>query len=128
MLVHPIFKLAFSQPQLLGEHLAAYGALASDELKKVSRDWSLRIGMYVGAGILSLIGLVWVGVAVLLAAATPSEDHHAGWLLWLVPMTPFVVAVVLVLVARAKKMEQPFSVLSGQLKADMAVIHEASSK
>ena len=127
MLIHPLLKLAASQPHLLGDHLEAYAALAGEEMKKVSSGWALRIGMFAGAGVLALVGLIWVGVALLIAAAVPSDDYRAGWALWVVPLAPFVIAAMLVLVARAKKMVRPFEVLSQQFQADLAVVREASA-
>ena len=127
MQIHPLLKLAVSQPHLLGEHVEAYAALAGEEMKKASSAWALRLGLFAGAGVLGILGVIWGGVALLIAAAVPSDDYPAGWALWVVPLTPIVIAAVLVLVGRTKTMERPFEVLKQQFGDDMAVIREASS-
>ena len=124
MIIHPLLKLAVSHPHLLGDHVEAYVALAGDELKKVCAGWVVRIGLSAGVGVLVLVGLIWIGVALLLVAAVPSEAHITGWALWLVPLTPFFIATVLAFVARAIAIERPFDVLKRQFKADMAVVRE----
>ena len=126
MQIHPLLKLVISQPHLLGEHVEAYAALAGEEMKKASSAWALRIGLFAGAGVLAVLGLFWGGVAMLIAAAVPSDDYPAGWALWVVPLVPIVIAALLVLVGRSKTMERPFEVLKQQLGDDMAVIREAS--
>ena len=127
MQVHPLLRLVVSQPHLFAEHAEAYAALASEEMKKVSSAWAVRIGLVAGAGVLAMLGLIWGGVSLLIAAALPSDDYPAGWALWVVPLTPIVVAAVLILIAKGKTMDRPFDVLRTQLRDDMAVVHEAGA-
>ena len=61
------------EPHLLGDHVEAYAALVGEEVHKVSTSWAMRIGPYVGALLLALLGLGLVGVALLLWAALPSR-------------------------------------------------------
>ncbi len=125
-MIHPLFKLAVKEPHLIADHLSAYVALAGEEASKLGSSLAMRIGLYAGAAVLALIGLVLVGVALLLVAATPSENHTT-WALIVVPLTPFVLAGIMVLVARSKPVEKAFDTLKGQVNADMAVIREAST-
>ena len=127
MIIHPLLKLALTQPHLLGDHVEAYAALVGEETKKVSSSLAVRIGLYAGAGVLALIGLVLVGVALLLRASISSVDYPAGWALWVVPLTPFVIAAVMVLVARSKPIEKAFDAVKKQAKADMDLLREVSS-
>ncbi len=127
MTIHPLLKLAMSQPHLLGEHAEAYIALVGDEAKSVAISVAVRIGLYAGAGVLALIGLVLVGVALLLRASISSVDYPAGWALFVVPLTPFVIAAVMVFIARSKPIEKAFDVVKSQIRADMALLREVSS-
>ena len=127
MTIHPLLKLAMSHPHLLGEHAEAYVALVGDEARKVSTSMAMRIGLYAGAGVLALIGLVLVGVALLLRASISSVDYPAGWALLVVPLTPFVIAAVMVFMARSKPIEKTFDAVKSQIKADMALLREVSS-
>ncbi len=125
-MIHPLLRLAVKEPHLLAEHLSAYASLAGEEVSKISSSLALKIGLYAGAGVLALLGLVLVGVALLLVAATSSADHTT-WALIVVPLTPFVLAGVMALVARSSPTGKAFKTLKGQLKADMALIREVSA-
>ena len=125
-MIHPLLRLAVKQPHLLADHLSAYAALAGEDVSKVSSSLALKIGLYASAGVLALLGLVLIGVALLLVAATPSVDHTT-WALIVVPLTPFVLAGIMVLVARSRPVEKAFDTLKGQLNADMAVMREVSA-
>ena len=127
MTIHPLLKLAMSHPHLLGEHAQAYVALVGDEARKVSTSMAMRIGLYAGAGVLALIGLVLIGVVLLLRASISSVDYPAGWALLVVPLTPFVIAAVMVFMARSKPIEKAFDAVKSQIKADMALLREVSS-
>ena len=127
MTIHPLLRLAMSQPHLLGDHAEAYAALVGEEAKKVSSSLAMRIGLYAGAGILALIGLVLVGVALLLRASISSVDYPAGWALLVVPLTPFVIAAVMIFIARSKPIENAFDTVRKQIRSDMDLLREVSS-
>ena len=127
MMIHPLLKLAITQPHLLGEHVEAYAALIGQEAKKASTSMVVRIGLYAGAGLLALIGLVLVGVALLLRASISAVDYPAGWALLVVPLVPFVIAGVMVFIARSKPIEQAFDEVKKQVKADMNLFRQTGS-
>ncbi len=125
-MIHPLLKLAVKEPHLIAEHLSDYVSLAGEEASKLTSSLAVRAGLYAGAGVLALVGLVLAGVALLLVAATPSVDHTT-WALIVVPLTPFVLAGIMVLVARSKPIEKAFDTLKGQVHADMALIREVGT-
>lgn len=127
MTIHPLLKLVMTKPHLLGSHVEAYAALVGDEAKKISTSLAMRVGLYAGAGVLALIGLILVGVALLLRASISSVDYPAGWALFVVPLAPFVIAAVMVVVARSKPIEKAFDIVKQQVKADMDLLKEVSS-
>ena len=126
-MIHPLLRLAATEPHLLGDHVEAYASLVGEEVTKASTSWMVRIGLYLGALALLLVGLVLVGVALLLAATLPANDHPATWALFVVPATPFVLAVVMVVVARSKPITSAFERIRSQLTADMAMLREVSA-
>lgn len=71
-------------------HVKAYVDLMSDEAKKVGVSHAVRVGLFAGAALLALIGIVLVGVALLLRASILSFDYPAGWALVVMPLTPIV--------------------------------------
>jgi hypothetical protein len=126
-MIHPLLRLAATQPHLLGDHVEAYAALVGEEVSKVSTSLMMRAGLYLGALVLFAIGLIFVGVALMLRATVPASDYSAGWALFVVPLTPFVLSAICVVVARAKPIEKAFDTIKKQLNADMAMLREVSA-
>jgi hypothetical protein len=126
-MIHPLLRLAATQPHLIGDHVENYAALVGEEVNKVSTAWLTRIGLYVGALVFFLVGLVLVGVALMLRATVPASDYAAGWALLVVPLTPFVLGAICVVVARAKPIENAFATVKKQINADMAMLREVAS-
>ena len=126
-MIHPLLRLAATQPHLLGDHVEAYAALVGEEVNKVSTSLLMRAGLYLGALLMFAIGLVLVGVALLLRATVPATDYAAGWALFVVPLTPFVIGAICVVVARVKPIEKAFDTIKKQLNADMAMLREVSA-
>ena len=126
-MIHPLLRLAATQPHLIGDHVENYAALVGEEVSKVSTSWLTRIGLYFGAVVLVAVGLVLVGVALMLRATVPASDYSAGWALVVVPLTPFVLAAICVVVARVKPIEQAFATIKKQMNADMAMLREVGS-
>ena len=126
-MIHPLLRLAATEPHLLGDHVEAYAALVGEEVHKVSTSWALRIGLYAGALILALLGLGLVGVALLFCAAVPSSEYPAPWAMVVVPLVPLAGAVVCFMVARSKPTENAFETVKKQLNADIAMLREVSA-
>jgi hypothetical protein len=126
-MIHPLLRLAATEPHLLGDHVEAYAALVGEEVTKASTSWAMRIGFYLASLLLVAIGLVLVGVALLLWATLPSSEYPAPWAMFVVPLTPFVLAAICALVARSKPVEKAFDAIRKQLNADMAMLREVSA-
>jgi len=126
-MIHPLLRLAATQPHLLGDHVEAYAALVGEEVSKVSTSLMTRVGLYLGAVVMFVVGLVLVGVALMLRATVPATDYSAGWALFVVPLTPFVLGAIFAVVARAKPAEKPFATVRSQLNADMAMLREVGA-
>jgi len=126
-MIHPLLRLAATQPHLLGDHVEAYAALVGEEVSKVSTSLMLRVGLYLTALFMIVIGLILVGVALMLRATIPGADYPAGWALFVVPLVPFVGAAICVVVARVKPVEKAFDAIKKQLNADMAMLREVSA-
>ncbi|MEO8836373.1 MAG: hypothetical protein ABI364_06505 [Caldimonas sp.] len=126
-MIHPLLRLAVSEPHLLGDHVEAYASLVGEEVTKVSTSWATRIGLYLVALAMVVVGLVLVGVALLLCAALPSSDYPAPWAMFVVPITPFVIAAICVFTARSRPVAKAFDAVKKQLDADMAMLREVAA-
>lgn len=126
-MIHPLLRLAATEPHLLGDHVEAYASLVGEEVSKASTSWVTRIGLYVVAVAMIAVGLVLVGVSLLLVAAIPASGFPAPWALIVVPLVPFILAAVSVLVARSKPAVSGFEKIKNQLNADMAMLREVSA-
>lgn len=126
-LIHPLLRLAATEPQLLGDHVEAYAALVGEEVSRASSSWLMRIGLYVVALAMLGVGLVLVGVALLLVATIPASEYPATWAVIVVPIAPFVIAAVCILVARSKPIASAFDKIKAQLNADMSMLRDVSA-
>ena len=125
-MIHPLLRLAATEPQLLGDHVEAYATLLGEEAKEVSSSWIRRIVLYAVAGVMGLVGLVLVGVALLFWAAVPTDQYNAGWALVVIPLVPLVVAAICAFSARSKPVVAAFEKIKQQLNADMAMLREVN--
>ena len=126
-MIHPLLRLAATEPQLLGDHVEAYASLVGEEVGKVSTSVITRVVLYAAAALMAAVGLVLIGVALLLVSAIPSSEYPAGWALVVVPLAPFLIAAGCVMYARSKPTEKPFDNIKKQLNADMAMLREVTA-
>lgn len=121
-MIHPVFRLAASQPLLLAEHAAAYAGLVSEEL--VSRGTSLkrRVALQLAGAAGLLVAIMLAGVALLLWASLPDAGFRAPWLLWLVPALPAVLGGWALWLAQEPDTSEPFASLRSQLAQDAALL------
>jgi hypothetical protein len=127
LLMHPLLRLMASRPQLLTDHAEAYVELAAVEIGQVSADWTRRVALH-AAGLCGLgVAAVLAGVAFMLWAALPASGMQAPWVLIVAPLLPFTVALGCLGWARARGPGAAFEVLRRQLRADLAMLREASA-
>ncbi|MDQ2734672.1 MAG: phage holin family protein [Pseudomonadota bacterium] len=97
-----------------------------EEISRFSSSVAIRVALYAGAGVLSLLGLIFIGVALLLVAALPTDEHRATWALVVVPLAPFVLSAICVVVARMEPVEPGFETLKTQIDEDLAMLKEVT--
>ncbi len=126
-MIHPLLRLAASQPHLLGDHVEAYAELVGSELRKSGEAWGRQAAFYAATGVLALVGLILTGTSLLLYAALPDSSLQLPWLMIVVPAVPVVAAVACFFAARTKRAESGFETVRKQLNEDMAVLREISA-
>ena len=127
-MIHPLFKLLASRPELVAHHVANYGQLvavqAGEAAAQLQHKAILAVVALLGAG----VGLGLGGMALLFFAAIPLDQMAHPWLLLLVPLTPLVAAVVCVLLLRSRPAAWSLDTLRGQLRSDAALLREVSAR
>ncbi|MHB8948124.1 MAG: hypothetical protein ACYC4S_03550 [Rhodoferax sp.] len=126
-MIHPLFLLIATRPQLLADHAEAYAELIATELGHTSSAWKRRSMLYsVGLGCLA-VGAMLAGVALMLWAVTPANSIHALWALIAAPLVPVALALWCLLAARSPAKASGFEAIRQQIKADLAMLREAST-
>lgn len=117
-LVHPIFSVLVSRPELVMDHVAGYAALVQEEATSAGTEVAKRAAAWAVCGVGALLFLVFAGVAVMLGAMH-GEFH---WALVVVPAVPLVLAAVAFGKARRPMPAKAFAELKAQLDADAQVL------
>lgn len=112
-MVHPIFSVLITRPELVMDHVAGYAALVQEEASTVGVQVGRRAAAWAAVVIGLLVFLVLAGVACMIAATT---GYH--WALIAVPAVPLVIALTGFFVARKPLPSNAFVELRAQLDAD----------
>lgn len=123
-MVHPIFSVLISRPELVVDHVAGYAALAREEASSVGTEVARRAIAWAVAVLGFGMFLVLTGVAAMLAAM--HERFHMA--LVLVPGIALAISIGAWTVARKRLPEKAFSELKAQLEADAQVLRTIGAR
>jgi hypothetical protein len=112
-IVHPIFSVLVSRPELVMDHVAGYAALAQEEANSVGTEVAKRAVAWAGCAVGALLFVLFAGIAIMLGAVS---GFH--WTLVAVPAVPLVLAGAAFMVARKRMPGRVFAELRAQLDAD----------
>jgi uncharacterized membrane protein YqjE len=112
-MVHPIFSVLITRPELVMDHVAGYAALVQEEASTVGVQVARRASAWAVAALGLLLFLILAGVACMIAAT--SAFH---WALVAVPAVPLAFAIAAFFVARKPLPSNAFTELRAQLDAD----------
>ena len=112
-MLHPVFSVLITRPELVMDHVAGYAALVQEEASTVGVQVARRAAAWAVCAVGVLVFLVLAGVACMVGAT--SEFH---WALVAVPAVPLVIAIAAFFVARKPLPSQAFTELRAQLDAD----------
>ncbi len=126
-MLHPVFRLAASQPQLLAEHAAGYAGLLAEEAASSGAHIKRRITLQI-IGLLSLmVASILGGVALLLWASLPPTSLQQPWLLWFTPMVPALFGALAILMALNHKTPPAFASLREQFAQDASLLRRTTA-
>jgi hypothetical protein len=126
-MLHPVFRLAASQPQLLAEHAAGYVGLLAEEVASSGAHIQRRVTLQL-VGLLSLmVAGILGGVALLLWASLPVASLQQPWLLWFTPLVPAALGAVAIATAHNRTAPSAFASLREQFAQDASLLRRTTA-
>jgi hypothetical protein len=123
-MVHPIFTVLISKPELVMDHVSGYASLMREEASSVGLEVARRAIAWFVALLGMMVFLVLAGVAAMLGAL-----HGAfHWMLVVTPGIALAISVAGFLVARKRLPEQVFTELKAQLEADAQALRAVGAR
>ena len=123
-MLHPIYGTVLGHPELVGDHIANYGALIKEEMAQAGRGLVGRLVAGIVAAVSAMLALGLIGIAVMLG--TLLGTFH--WVLVLVPGASVVIALAAAYVASRPAEFHAFDELRAQLEADLSVLRLAAER
>jgi len=123
-MVHPIFSVLVTRPELVMDHVAGYAALVQEEASTVGIQVVKRAVAWGVAALALFVFLLLAGVAVMLGVM--QDEFH--WILVLVPGTALLVSLVAWSVARKRLPAKAFTELKAQMDADAQALRTVGAQ
>jgi uncharacterized membrane protein YqjE len=126
-MIHPLFRLLVSEPQMLADHVEAYAELVTEEVGAVAARMKRRLVMQV-VSLAGIVLAVFFGlIALMLWAAVP--ELRAPWVLVAVPVVLLVVGIACHVGAKKPAEEtHGMKVIREQLAADAAMLRSVGAR
>lgn len=126
-MMHPLFRLLVSEPQMLADHAEAYAQLVSEEVSAVAAQMKRRVLMQVVSLAGLVLGVFFALVALMLWAAVP--ELRAPWVLVAVPGVLLAAGIVCYLLAKQPAEEsRGMKALREQLAADAEMLRSVGAR
>ncbi len=122
-MVHPIFSVLVSKPELVVDHVAGYAALVREEASSAGSELVRCAVAWAVAAVCGLVFLILAGVALMLGAL-----HEFSWMLVIVPAVLLAGAVIAMMVARKHMPTHVFTELRSQLDADAQALRTLGAR
>lgn len=113
-MLHPLFSTIVQRPDLVMDHLAAYGALIHEEASSAGSELLARVLGWVLAAMAAAVFLGLAGTALMLGLL----QNHFHWVLVAVPGVAFILMVIAIIVAKRPLKSERFPELKAQLDSD----------
>jgi uncharacterized membrane protein YqjE len=126
-MIHPLFRLLISEPQMLADHVEAYAELVTEEVGAAAARMKRRVMMQVVSLAGLVLGAFFALLAVMLWAAVP--ELRAPWVLVAVPAVLLVAGIACRLLAKAPQEETSgMKAIREQFAADAAMLRSVSAQ
>jgi heme/copper-type cytochrome/quinol oxidase subunit 3 len=122
-MIHPLFRLLVSEPQMLAEHAEAYAELVSEEAGAVAQRMKRKMVLHAVSALAFFLALILACMGLMLWAALPVAEMRSPWGVIAVPAVALLIGVAAHLAARSRADEERgIKVIREQLAADAAML------
>ena len=121
-MLHPLFSTIVQRPDLVLDHLSAYGALFHEEANSAASDLAKRIAAWLMAILAALLFLGLAGTALMLGFM----QNNFHWVLVAVPGFAFLLLIIAVTLAKRPTHSERFSELKAQLESDAQALRSVA--
>lgn len=121
-MLHPLFSTIVQRPDLVIDHLSAYGALFYEEANSAGADLARRAAAWVLAILAALLFLGLTGTALMLGFM----QNQFHWVLVAVPGFALLLLVAAVTLAKKPMRKEQFSDLKAQLDSDAQALRSVA--
>lgn len=126
-MIHPLFRLLVSEPQMVAEHAQAYAELVSEEAGAVAQRMKRKMILHAVSGLAFFLALILACMGLMLWAALPAADMRSPWGVIVVPAVLLLVGLGAHLAARSSAGEERgMKVIREQLAADAAMLRSVT--
>ena len=122
-MLHPLFTVLISKPELVVEHVSGYVALLQEEFTSMGTSMAVKAAAWGVVLVMGCVLLVLAGVALMLGAL-----HGFHWALLAVPGAVFLVMVIALVYARKPAVGKRFEDIKAQLDADVMALRIAGEQ
>ena len=127
-MIHPLFRLLVSEPQMLADHVEAYSELVSEEMGAVAAQWKRRAILHGVSLACAGLAVMLIGMGLMLWAAVPIENMNSPWALVIIPAIPVIMAAWAHFAAKAPPSEHGLKTIREQLAADAAMLRSVTAR
>ena len=120
-MLHPLFATIIHRPDLVVDHLSAYGTLLRLEASSASSELLMRGVGWVLALFAGVIFLGLAGIAIMLGFV----NGHFHWVLVIVPGVPLVISAIAFAIANKPVRSEYFKEIKTQIKSDAQALQAA---
>lgn len=121
-MLHPLFSTIIQRPDLVIDHVSAYGALLGQEAKVAGSQFLMRAVASLLALMCAAVFMSLAGMALMLGVL----QNQFHWVLVAAPGVALLLTIVAVLKAMKPIPAEHFSELKAQLEYDRAALHQAA--
>ena len=121
-MLHPLFSTIVQRPDLVMDHLSAYGALFQKEASSAGAELLARVVAAIVAILALVVFLTMTGTAVMLGFM----NNQFHWVLLVVPGVSLALLVVAVMIAKKPLKSEKFPELKAQIESDTRALHSVA--